>query len=302
MITPIAEYSNNSKVLPYRIAFKGNYHKVTSVKNASFYEIFKDAAVAVKRSEFIPFFKFVASMFGKELVYNDETGKLNAIKKFKKGILQEVKHFYPNGRKLSTVDEYTEGKLSKITAFCPDGKTLDWTVEYRGKDDVTIFYHPDGKTIKTAQTELNDGTGRMQIKQFDPNFRWLSMENYKNEVLTDMELYYDDRKVSRTYKDGKLSRQITNFRWTPVKSFIPEGDQRKNPIHSYVTDFDKDGTPVETTIHGIKSNGELYIMGRMTYPDKDNIKLTRFKEDGKELYIEMINKRTGKRIVTYSKE
>lgn len=300
MITPITNYSNKPAVLPCKTTFKSKSLTVKNVKNSELYQVFKNAAITVKLEEYVPLFKFVASLFGKELVYNDETGKLSAIKKVKKGVLQEVKHFYPSGKKVREIDEYSNGKLVKSSSYKLDGKTLDWTVDYLKDKIVTKFYYPDGGP-KSIQTELNDGTNRMQIKRFNPQWYWYKTENYKDDILTSVQLYLNGKEVSSAYKDGKISRQITNFKKTPVKSFIPEGDQRKNPIHDYITDFDENEKPVKTIIHGTKANSELFVMGKMEYPDRDTIKLTRYKEDGKSLYEEIINKRTGKRTVTYLK-
>lgn len=299
MIRPVASNDYKPVVFVRNNSFKGkNVSNLT--ENYALRDAFKESMITVKLLIYAPFFNDVASIFGRELVYDYETGKLKGIKRYKNKQLVEIKHFYPGTKKVQEVDEYKDGKLHKSISYRPDGKTVDWTVEYARDKDVTKFFYPDGKTPKSIQIESNNGLNRMEIRRFSSEGKCVKREDYKNDVKIHESLYCNNHNVYRWFKDNKISYQIVHFTDTPINSVIPKGDQRKTPIYAYTTEF-KDKKPVKTTIHGMQDNKGTFVMGIMEYPDKDTIKLTRYKENGKELYVENINKRTGKRTVTYSR-
>ena len=294
MITPI---NNSITPAPARnVAFKNK--RINTVCKPSSNNFFKQNLHMIKMEVYEPYFNFFAGLFGRHLVYDQETGKLSAIEKLKDGKAIEIKHFYPGTKKVQEIDEYSNGVITKMTGFQKNGKNVNWVVEHTESKDITTHYYPNGINCKTVQVDFNDGNS--EIKYYSPKGYLNKIETYTNDIKTKEIRLFDNHKIIRNFNNGELANQIVYFSKSPIKSLIPEGYQRKTPIKDYVTEFNQN-KPVKTTIHGIKSNGDLYTMGVMEYPDKDTIKLTKYKENGKELYVEIINKCSRKRTVTYSK-
>lgn len=271
----------------------------------------------------------IAKIFSRELEFDDKTGKLLSISKYKQGKLTKVRHFGDGLRKLKSIDEYKDGIIYKTTTYDKSTGKRQWLIEYspKGDDRITEFYS-DGIKIKSVQYEQKDIL--KDTFYFDESGKTTKIVQYnKDETIASAILYEDDKTILETYDHGILKSDNITYNKScnrvertydetgKISSAREEGKGYEtyfayengkkiwsgtyytgdNPVAYKRVEYDEAGAPKVAYLY--EDDRTLY--GKTEFIDGTTRIHTKYTKDGQVKSVETVDTRTGKTTRQYRK-